>query len=563
MKLYQQMLDALDQAGVREIFGVPGDAINPLIEALRKQDRIRFIHVVHEEAGALAASAQAKLTGRLAVCAGTVGPGAIHLLNGLYDAARDHAPVLALTGQVPSVEIGFNYHQEVDLQRLFSDVAVYRATVANPDQMPRMAVEACHAALYGRGVAVLTIPHDIGTQDVDDVPFRVLPGPVETRTLPPEADLDRAMQWIDAAKKVTILYGEGCRRAPDQMCDLARRLQAPMIYSLKGKDLMPHDDPMVAGGLGLLGTRGGIRAAEDCDLLLVLGSDFPYRAWYPEDVPVIRVDIEGRAIGRRTSNELGVVGDCAYVIPMLNERVAAKEDDAHLRAVQKAKAADDTVMARRADVTRSNDVIHPQAVAALLGDCAREEAIFTCDTGAVTVWGARHLRLKRGQRFILSFNLASMAFAMPAGLGAQLRFPDRQVIALCGDGGFNMLMGDFLTAVKYELPLKAVIFNNERLGLIQMEQEAEGYPEHETGLLNPDYTLLARSFGAAGRSVSEPTRLREAIEETLAEEGPAILDVRVATSELTMPPRIEMDQAWGFARARVKEWLQDIRGDDS
>lgn len=556
MKLYEQLLEVLYQLGVREIFGVPGDAINPLIEALRVQERIRFIHVVHEEAGALAASAQAKLTGRLAVCAGTVGPGAIHLLNGLYDAAKDYAPVLAITGQVPSVEIGFSYHQEVDLQRLFSDVALFRATVSSPAQMPRLAIEACHAALSERGVAVLTIPHDVGNQKVGAEPFRVLPRSGPPRLLPAEAELAAATERLEQAQRVTILYGEGCRQAAEPLLELAERLKAPLVYSLKAKDLIPYDHPLVAGGLGLLGTRGAIEAVERCDLLLVLGSDFPYRDWYPEQATILRVDTRGRVIGRRTAEELGLIGDCRSVIGEFCRRLSPRRDEGHLAAVQQAKAEGDKVLAKRADPARSKEVIHPQAVAARAGALARDGAIFTCDTGAVTVWGARHLRLRQGQRFLLSFNLASMAFAMPAALGVQLACPERQVIALCGDGGFNMLMGDFLTAVKYRLPIKLIIFNNRRLGLIQMEQEVEGYPEHETDLFNPDYALLATSFGAAGRSVSHPGELDQALRDTLEGAGPALLDVRIASSELTMPPRIGIGQAWGFSRAKIKEWLQ-------
>ena len=555
MKLYEQLLEVLYQLGVREIFGVPGDAINPLIEALRIQDRIRFIHVVHEEAGAMAASAQAKLTGRLAVCAGTVGPGAIHLLNGLYDAAKDYAPVLAITGQVPSTEIGFNYHQEVDLQHLFSDVAVFRALISNPSQMPRLAIEACHAALSEHGVAVLTIPHDVGSQNVDAEPFQILNQTEPLRLLPNEANLSAVAGKIEQAKRVTILYGEGCRHAVVPLLKLAARLKAPMVYSLKAKDLIPYDNPLVAGGLGLLGTRGGIEAIENCDLLLVLGSDFPYRDWYPDQANIIRVDIKGRVIGRRTERELGLVGDSLSVIKELCQRLAPRTEEAHLAAVQKAKSDGDEVLAKRADPERSKDVIHPQAVAALAGAFAKDGAIFTCDTGAVTVWGARHLRLKQGQRFLLSFNLATMAYAMPAALGVQLANSERQVIALCGDGGFNMLMGDFLTAVKYSLPIKVIIFNNRRLGLIQMEQEVEGYPEYETDLFNPDYEALAKSFGAKGQSISHPDELEEALQETFDCKGPALLDVKVASSELTIPPRINTQQAWGFTKAKIKEWL--------
>lgn len=555
MKLYEQLLDILYEAGVREIFGVPGDAINPLIEALRKQDRIRFIHVVHEEAGAFAASARAKLTGQLSVCTGTVGPGAIHLLNGLYDAAKDHAPVLALTGQVPSIEIGFNYHQEVDLQRLFSDVATFRAILSNPGQMPRIAIEACNAALSNRGVSVLTIPHDIGSQSVEGHAEAVLTMH-QSHVVPPANELDAAAVLLNKAERPSILYGEGCREAVDELVTLAGQLKAPLIHSLKAKDLLPADHPLVAGGLGLIGTRGGLHAVESCDALLVAGSDFPYRDWYPDNVPIIRIDIRGCVIGRRVARETGLVGDCKSTLAELSKRIEQKSNDDHLEAMCKARETGERAMARRADLTRSKDTIHPQAVAALIGKWSDEGAIFTCDTGAVTVWGARHLRLKKNQRFLLSFNLASMAFAMPAALGVQLACPDRQVIALCGDGGFNMLMGDFLTAVKYRLPIKVIIFNNRQLGLIQMEQESEGFPEHETDLLNPDYALLAESFGAAGFSVADPAHLEEALHKTLSCEGPALLDVRIAAGELTMPPRITAGQAWGFAKAKIIEWLQ-------
>ena len=555
MKLYEQLLQVLRQLGVKHIFGVPGDAINPLVEALRKQDHIKFIHVAHEEAGAMAASAQAKLTGRLAVCAGTVGPGAIHLLNGLYDAKKDHAPVLAITGQVPSVELGFSYHQEVDLQRLFSDVAVFRAAVDNPKQMPRIAIEACNAAIHDRGVAVLTIPHDIGSQDVPDADFNL--SPTENYSIvPSESKFRQALDMINKASKISILFGEGCRGDSEKLLELAHKLKAPLIYSLKGKDQIPYDNPQVAGGLGLLGTKGGLSASENCDLLLVLGSDFPYRDWYPKHIPIIRVNRDGCVIGRRTPGEFALIGDCKSVIGKLLQLANPKDDDAHLKDVQRAKAHWDKMMDKKANLSRSKNTIHPQAVAKALSSHSAEDAIFTCDTGAVTVWGARHLHLKAGQRFVLSFNLATMAFAMPAAIGAQLMHPHHQVISLSGDGGFNMLMGDFLTAVKYKLPIKVIIFNNSKLGLIKMEQEVEGFPEHETDLLNPDYALLAQSFGAEGVTVTKPDELETALEKALDSSKPFLVDVHVDPDELTMPPKIEIGQAWGFSKAKVKEFFE-------
>jgi pyruvate dehydrogenase (quinone) len=396
---------------------------------------------------------------------------------------------------------------------------------------------------------------------VDEGSFRVLSGATSQGLLPEDALMEEAVSMIDAAQRITILYGEGCRQAAEPLLELAARIKSPMVYSLKAMDLIPYDHPLVAGGLGLLGTRGGVRAIESCDLLLVLGSDFPYRDWYPEKAPIIRVDIKARAIGRRTEREFGLIGDCRSVIEVLCRRLARRSSETHLKSVQEEKAAWELTLDRRANPGRSQDLIHPQAVAALTGELSASGAIITCDTGAVTVWAARHLQLKRQQRLLLSFNLATMAFAMPAALGVQLACPDRQVVALCGDGGFNMLMGDFLTAVKYLLPIKVIIFNNRRLGLIQMEQEAEGFPEHQTDLLNPDYSTLARSFGAEGRSISQPGELELAIRQTLASDGPALLDVRVATSEMTIPPRIEVPQAWGFTKAKIREWL--FRGGES
>jgi len=556
MKFYEQLLEVLKSHGVKVIYGVPGDAINPLIEAIRLQDEIKFIHVNHEEAGAFAASAQAKLTGNLAVCCGTVGPGAIHLLNGLYDASKDYAPVLAITGQVPSEEIGFSYHQEVDLHKLFSDVSIFHNTVSTPKQMPRIAIEACNAALNRRGVAILTVPHDIGNKEVNEleIPSVCLTG---SRNLPQPERLRKAVDMINSSSRITILYGEGCRNCVDDLKTLSLKLNAPLIHSLKAKDMISHNFPNLAGGLGLLGDRGGVEAAEGCDLMLVLGSDFPYRDWYP-DAPIIRVDLNGEVFGRRTPQDYGVIGDCGEVIPQLTELVSTSKDKDHLESVMKSRERWNKLLDYTSDTGRSDDMIHPQALACIIGDNASDDTIFTCDTGAVTVWAARHLKMKEGQRLTLSFNLASMAYALPAAIGAQLEFPDRQVISLSGDGGFNMLMGEFLTAVRYKLPIKVFIFNNRKLGLIKMEQEVEGYPEYETDLYNPDYAMLARSFGADGKTVLRPGELEDAVIEALNSPGPYILDVHTNPDEITLPPRIEAGQVWGYGNARLKEILDEI-----
>lgn len=557
MQLYDQVLHILKQLEVDHIYGVPGDAINPLVEAIRKDDAIRFIHVNHEESGAFAASAEAKLTGKLAVCAGTVGPGAIHLMNGLYDAHKDNAPVLALTGQVDRKYMGSGYHQEVDLHTLFKDVSVYNATLSSPAQMPHIVLEACNTALNRGGPAVLTVHHDVAGMSVDEVGVVADLDAGDSRLLPASSRLQKAADKINNAEKVAILAGEGCRAAGNALLKIAEMLKAPLIHSLKGKGLVPFNNPYYAGGLGLLGTRGGVKAADECDLLLVAGSDFPYREWYPESTPIVRIDHRPERFGRRNAQTFGLNGDCGPTLTALMDLLRPKSDTSFLNTVQKARNRWNQLMDRAAAPDRSKHLIHPQVVARLVSAYAGEHAVYCCDTGEVTVWAARYLQLQPGQRLIMSYNLASMAFALPGAIGAQLACPDRQVISFSGDGGFNMLMGELLTAVKYKLPLKIILFNNRKLGLIKMEQEVEGYPESETDLMNPSYPALAESFGAAGMSVREPGKLEKAVRITLESEGPYLLDVQIHPDELTLPPKLQPQQALGYGMSKVRELMSE------
>lgn len=555
MTLYEKLLQVLEAHDVKRIFGVPGDAINPLLEALRNQEAIDYIHVAHEEAGALAASAAAKLTGQLQVCAGTVGPGAIHLLNGLYDARKDRAPVLAILGQVPSEFLGSEYHQEVDLGKLFSDVAGYIAEISNPAQMPAAAIEACNAAVTNGAVSVLVVPHDLGKSKVPDLPVTAISNASMGRIEPNDDLLQEVGRKIEAAKKPCLFVGEGIRHDRDRVLELASHLKAPVIHSLKAKDLIPHDHECMAGGLGLLGSRPGVKAMGGCDLLLVLGTDFPYREWFNEDCDVIQVDKRAQVIGRRRPGALGVHAETASVVAWLLANIDAREDESWLHDIRDSRNAWQTYLQSQEEADESEGPCHPQALAHLLSELASDDAIFTCDTGEVTVWGARHLQLGPEQRFVLSFNLATMAFAMPAALGAQLQFPDRQVISLSGDGGFNMLMGDFLTAVKYKLPIKVFVFNNGRLGLIKMEQEVEGYPEHETDLQNPDYAALAQAMGGTGFRVDAPDKLKDTLQQALDTDGPVIVDVPINPDELVLPPKIKASQAIGYGLAKIRELI--------
>jgi pyruvate dehydrogenase (quinone) len=551
----ESILDVLAAAGVKQVFGIVGDAINPLVDAIRRDDRLEWIHVRHEEVGAFAASAQAKMTGNLAVCAGTVGPGAIHLLNGLYDAKKDRAPVLALTGQVPRADIGTNYHQEVDLQALFADVCVFNQTISVAEQMPGLVVQAVQAALSFGGVAHLTIPSDLGGQTIGGDRFE---SPIFQRAaslVPPAETLQKAAQLINGAGSIGILAGVGLRDAADELNELAEKLGAPITYTLRGKTLLPHDHSHWMGPTGLIGSPAGMHTVNDCEVLLMLGTNFPYKNWLPQGKKVVQLDMRAEHLGNRIPITVGLAGDAKATLRLLTPMLREKPDRKFLNSMQSKKEAHEKKLTAKADVTRDSDLIHPQAIAAAISEAADEDAVFCVDTGEITVWATHHLKTKPTQSFLASFNLASMAFAMPAALGIQLLNRKRQVIALSGDGGFSMLMGDLITAVTYELPVTIVIFNNAKLGLVKMEMEVAGYPEYGTDLKNPNFADIARVCGAGGIRVEKPSDLKPAIETALASTKPFVVDVVCNGAELTMPPRIELNQAWGFSLAKAKEFL--------
>lgn len=545
------LLKLLAELGVRQIFGIPGDAINGLVDAVRRQDTIEFIQVRHEEAGAFAASAQAKLTGRLAVCVGTAGPGAVHLLNGLYDAKRDHAPVLAITGQVPTRFVGTDYHQELDLYTLFKDATVFNETVMTPEQVPALLVEACQMALAHGEPAHLALPVNIAGAAVDTPkPWPTVfsdPGTI----MPHDDDLDAAAEILNGAGKVAILAGIGCRDAAEDVLAMAEKLNAPVVRSLRAKGVIPDEHPLVMGGVGLLGDRPGVEALENCDAFLMVGTDFPYQDFYPDGTPAVQIDRDPARIGKRYPVSQGLVGEAGPSLRALAGRIEQKSDRGFLESCQKTREH----WRRHMERQESDDAIpiRPQRVARALSDLAADDAVFLCDTGTVTVWGARHLRLKQTQQFTLSANLASMAFGMSAAIGAQFLYPKRQVIALVGDGGFSMLMQDFLTAVRYKLPITVVIINNSKLGLITVEEETAGLPDFATELPNPDFAEYARLCGGEGYRVTEPDDLNAALEKALASDKPCVVDVLTNPDELPLPPKIQWAQAAGFAKAKIKE----------
>ncbi|WP_333769374.1 thiamine pyrophosphate-dependent enzyme [Streptomyces sp. IBSBF 2435] len=576
------IVDALSELGVSQVFGVVGDALNPLTDAIRTTEGVEWVGCRHEEAAAFAAGAQSQLTGRLGVCMGTVGPGSVHLLNGLYDAAKSRTPVLAIAGQVPLTELGSDYFQEVDNDALFNDVAVFRATITSPDQLPLLLETAVRNALGRKGVAVLTVPGDIGDREVSaDRPARFsLTAPT---TRPEEDAVRRAAELLDRADRVTLLVGKGSRAAREDVMALADRLAAPMVLTLKAKEGLEGDNPFQVGQTGLIGNPAAASALEDADTLLMLGTDFPYRDWYPQGRTVIQVDTEAAHIGRRIPVEIGLVGDVGATVRDLLARLTAQppgaggaRDRGHLdkarerfaswREGQAKLAAPDhdkgLVGRLRSAVDNRQHDIRPEALAAAVDRAAAEDAVFTSDTGMATVWLSRFVEMRGSRRLLGSFNLGSMANAMPQALGAQCLDRERQVVAFCGDGGLSMLLGDLMTLKTHALPVKLVVFDNRRLGMVKLEQEQSGLPEFGTVLDNPDFAAIATAMGITGVRVTDPAELDDAVRTAFATPGPVLLDVLTNPDEVAVPGKPTVEQGWGFAVAKMKELVRS-RGDDS
>ena len=550
--VFQTILDTIAPVAHRHVWGVMGDAINPLADALRTDDRFDWMHVRHEEVAAFAAGAQAKLTGQLGICAGTVGPGAIHLLNGLYDAKMDHAPVLAITGQVPRSEIGSDYHQEVNLDRLFDDVCVYNQTVMSACQMPRLGVLAAQSAMANSGVAHISIPSDVGPTKIKEAGIHSV-YVSDSEVVPAKAHLDEIAETINSAKSVTLMVGWGARGSTKEVLALAEKLQAPVVHSLKGKTVIDQDNPYWAGGIGLLGTTGGVEAVKNCETLVLLGTDYPYRQFLPDNATIIQIDISAERIGRRCALSIGAVGHVRPTLEALLPLIEKKTDSKHLEKVQKTKEKYEKKMEKKGIVAGRKAPIRPQAVARAICRHATDSAIFIADTGEPPVWMARHIHMKGTRDFLMSFNHASMANALPQALGAQALDKTRQVVALCGDGGFTMLMGDFITAVTYDLPIKCVIFNNSKLGLVKMEMESMGYVDWGIDLKNPNFAECGIAMGGNGIRIEDPADLDAGIKRALAMDGPVVVDVVTDPNELTMPPSIMPARAFGFALSKMKE----------
>lgn len=543
----------LHGVGVRRIYGVVGDSLNGLTESLRQRGDIDWIHTRHEETAAFAAGAEAHLTGELAVCAGSCGPGNLHLINGLFDCHRSRVPVLAIAAHIPSAEIGRNYFQETHPEQLFRECSHYCELVTSVEQLPAVLETAIRAAIGHRGVAVIVIPGDVALRAASGAlsapASMALSAPI---VVPDAASLDALSDLLRGSRRTTLLCGRGCAGAHDQVVRLAETLKAPVVHALGGKEYIEYDNPYDVGMTGLIGFSSGYHAMQNCDTLVMLGTDFPYRQFYPEGARVVQVDVRPENLGRRTRLDLGLVGDVAATLDALQPRLLPQTDTAHLDASVRHYSESRAQLDDLATGDSGRKPIHPQYLARLLSEQAAEDAVFTFDVGTPTIWAARYLRMNGKRRLIGSLAHGSMANALPQAIGAQSAFPGRQVVSLSGDGGFAMLMGDFLTLVQQGLPVKVVIFNNSVLGFVALEMKASGFLESGTSLQNPDFAAMARAVGVHAQRVEDPLLLPEAVASMLAHDGPALLDVVTNTQELAMPPALKAEQVKGFSLWALK-----------
>src|SRR3984885_13305974 len=554
-------VETLIAAGVTRIYGVVGDSLNGILEEVRRSKKIEWIGVRHEETAAFAAGAQAHLTGELAVCAGSCGPGNMHLINGLYDCHRSRVPVLALAAQIPSQEIGSNYFQETHPDQLFRDCSDYCELISQTTQVPRVLEIAIQTALTKKGVAVVAIPGDIALKPATYRKPSATIKPCHPVVTPSDEETKSLATLLNEGKAVTILGGAGCIGAHAELMELAGKLKCPIVSALRGKEHIQYDNPYDVGLTGLIGFASGYHSIMAADTLLMLGTDFAYTQFYPEKATVIQVDLRGENLGRRTRLDLGIIGDVKATLRGLLPLVTEKEDDAHLKRF----------VSHYQDVRKGLDELaagnpgrkpmHPQYVAKVEDELAADGAIFSCGVGTPTVWAARYLTMNGKRRLLGSFNHGSMANAMPQAIGAQITFPGRQIVTLSGDGGMAMLMGELLTLQQLKAPVKIIVYQNDALSFVELEMKAVGVISFGTNLVNPDFATLADACGIFGRNVEDPGDLEEALRAAFDHPGPALVSVKVANQELSMPPTIDFEQAKGFGIYLVKAMLNG-RGDE-
>jgi pyruvate dehydrogenase (quinone) len=548
------MAATLRQAGVRRIYGVVGDSLNGFTDSLRRLGEIDWIHMRHEEAAAFAAGAEAHLTGQLAVCAGSCGPGNLHLINGLFDCHRSGVPVLAIAAHIPSTEIGIDYFQATHPEAVFRECSHYVELVSNVNQLPQILTRAIRTAVGRRGVAVVVIPGDVALKPLD-VPTPLWVVPARPIVRPHDDQIANLAQFLNAEGRVTLLCGAGCAGAHDEVVTLARKLKAPIVHTLRGKEHIEYDNPNDVGMTGLVGFASGYKAMKHCDSLLILGADFPYRQFFPDDADIVQVDARPEALGNRCPLYLGLVGEIKPTLDALLPQVIDKPDGTHLE-----ECLADYARARRdldslAELDPATNHVHPQAVSRIVSEVAAEDAIFTCDVGTPIAWAARYLKLNGRRRLVGSFNHGSMANAMMHAIGAQVSFPNRQVISFSGDGGFSMMMGELLSIVQLQLPVKIVLLNNGTLGFVELEMKASGFLDFGCDLTNPNFAVLGQSVGIKAIRVSDPKELRKAATEILNHPGPAMLEVMTPRQELVMPPTTTLEQAKHFGLFMMKAVL--------
>ena len=554
----EYMVDALSKAGVKRIFGVVGDSLNGFTDALRRDGSIEWVHMRHEESAAFAAGAEAHLTGELAVCCGSCGPGNLHLINGLFDAHRSGVPVLAIAAHIPSPEIGIDYFQATHPELLFKECSHYVELVSHPDQLPQILGRAIRTAVARKGVAVVVVPGNVALGALTKpVPNWSMPSAPVIR--PSNDDLVQLASLLNGSSRVTMLCGAGCKDSHAEVVELARKLQAPIVHSLRGKEYIEYDNPFDVGMTGLVGFASGYAAMKSCDMLLMLGTDFPYRQFYPEGITIAQVDLRAEALGNRCPIELGVLGTVKDTLGALLPLIHEKTDSSFLK-----RALEDYRNARKgldalAEPDAGSPIIHPQYVTRLVSELADDDAIFSCDVGTPIAWTARYLKMNGKRRLVGSFNHGSMANSMLHSIGAQAVFRDRQVISMSGDGGFTMMMGEFVTLIQTGLPVKVVVLNNGTLGFVELEMKAGGFVDTGCDLKNPNFAAMANAMGIKGVRVEHPAELEGALREVFAHPGPALVDVVSARQELVMPPVTTADEAYHFGMFMLRA-VMDGRG---
>lgn len=551
-KIAEQLIDTLAECGVERIYAVTGDSLNEVNEAVRKHTRIKWIHVRHEETGAYAAAAEAQLTGRPGCCAGSCGPGHVHLINGLYDAHRSDAPVVAIASTLPTGEFGTEYFQETNTIKLFNDCSYYNEVATTPKQFPRMLQSAIQTAITRKGVAVIGLPGDLAKASAVSVDSSVHNYSAVPEVCPSEEDLLQLADLLNSHSRITLFCGMGCRGAHEEVIALSEKLNAPVAYTFKAKMEVQYENPYEVGMTGLLGMPSGYYSMHEAEVLLMLGTDFPYSAFLPDHIKIAQIDIRPERLGRRAKVDIGLCGDVKMTIQALLRMLNPKTDDAFLVKQLQRYEEVKRDLAAYTEHKGEVDKIHPEYVMTEIDKLAADDAIFTVDTGMTCVWGARYLEATGKRHMLGSFNHGSMANALPQAIGAALACPERQIVALCGDGGLSMCLGDLATVVQYKLPIKIIVFNNRALGMVKLEMEVNGLQDCQTDMLNPDFAQVAEAMGITGFTVNDPEEVLTGLYNAFEITGPVLVNIMTDPNALAMPPKVEFGHMIGFAQSMYK-----------